>query len=301
MRAITKTILLAALAAFAGTMAPAAAQPAAQGAYATVIHPGDQLAVQVFGDTTLTQNVTVLGDGTIEYPLVGRVQVAGRTPQQAAGVLSQHLLKYVRHPVVTIAITQLAQPNVLVLGDVKNPGKYQLRSDGRLSDAIAAAGGLVDSNGAYPLARVSDPAGKVTQVSLQDLLRQGKVNLDESLSEGSVVYVPGPIQMTVHVTGAVDRPGDIQVNEGDRLAVAVAKAGNSANAQADLNHVRVIRHDSKGQPRTMEVNLYQALQKGDESADVALQKDDVIFVPQARKKSDFLQSPLIYLLTRLIP
>lgn len=301
MRAMTKTILFAALAAFAGTMAPASAQPAAQGAYATVIHPGDQLAVQVFGDTTLTQNVTVLGDGTIEYPLVGRVPIAGKTPQQAAGVLSQRLLKYVRHPVVTIAITQLAQPNVLVLGDVKNPGKYQLRSDGRLSDAIAAAGGLVDSNGAYPLARVSDPTGKITQVSLQDLLRQGKVNLDESLSEGSVVYVPGPVQMTVHVTGAVDRPGDIQVNEGDRLAVAVAKAGNSANAQADLNHVRVIRHDSKGQPQTMEVNLYQALQKGDESADVALQKDDVIFVPQARKKSDFLQSPLIYLLTRLIP
>lgn len=301
MRTTTKTILLAALAAFGGAMVPAAAQPAAQGAYATVIHPGDQLAVQVFGDTTLTQNVTVLGDGTIEYPLVGRVQIAGKTPQQAAGVLSQRLLKYVRHPVVTIAITQLAQPNVLVLGNVKNPGKYQLRSDGRLSDAIAAAGGLVDTNGAFPLARVSDPAGKVTQVSLQDLLRQGKVNLDESLSEGSVVYVPGPIQMTVHVTGAVDRPGDIQVNEGDRLAVAVAKAGNSANAQADLNHVRVIRHDSKGQQQTMEVNLYQALQKGDESADVALQKDDVIFVPQARKKSDFLQSPLIYLLTRLIP
>lgn len=301
MRAFKKTILLAALAAFAGTVSPAAAQPAAPGAYATVIHPGDQLAVQVFGDTTLTQNVTVLGDGTIEYPLVGRVQVAGKTPQQASGVLSQRLLKYVRHPVVTIAITQLAQPNVLVLGDVKNPGKYQLRSDGRLSDAIAAAGGLVDSNGAYPLARVSDPTGKITQVSLQNLLRQGQVNLDESLSEGSVVYVPGPIQMTVHVTGAVDRPGDIQVNEGDRLAVAVAKAGNSANAQADLNHVRVIRRDSKGQPQTMEINLYKALQNGDESADVALQKDDVIFVPQARKKSDFLQSPLIYLLTRLIP
>jgi len=301
MRAITKTILLTALAAFAGTMSPVVAQSAVQGAYATVIHPGDQLAVQVFGDTTLTQNVTVLGDGTIEYPLVGRVQIAGKTPQQAAGVLSQRLLKYVRHPVVTIAITQLAQPNVLVLGDVKNPGKYQLRSDGRLSDAIAAAGGLVDSNGAYPLARVSDPTGKITQVSLQDLLRQGKVNLDESLSEGSVVYVPGPIQMTVHVTGAVDRPGYIQVNEGDRLAVAVAKAGNSANAQADLNHVRVIRRDSKGQPQTMEINLYKALQNGDETADVALQKDDVIFVPQARKKSDFLQSPLIYLLTRLIP
>src|SRR5579875_893969 len=120
----------------------------------TVIHPGDQLSVQVYGDQSLTQNVTVLNDGTIAYPLIGQVAVAGKTPEQAAAVLRDRLLKYVRHPVVTIAITQLAQPNVMVLGDVKNPGKYQLPSDAKLTDAIAAAGGLADINGDYPNARV---------------------------------------------------------------------------------------------------------------------------------------------------
>ena len=106
--------------------------------------------------------------------------------------------------------------------------------------------------------------------------------------------------MTVHISGAVDHPGDIQVNEGDRLAIAIAKAGNSQNAQADLNHVKVIRRDSAGQQKTMEVNLYKALESGDQSADVALQKDDVIFVPQARQRANFL-SPIIYVLSRLIP
>ncbi len=66
----------------------------------------------------------------------------------------------------------------MVLGDVKNPGKYQLRSDARLSDAIAAAGGLSDQDGNYPLARISNPAGAVTQVSLQKLLRQGDTSSD---------------------------------------------------------------------------------------------------------------------------
>jgi polysaccharide biosynthesis/export protein len=299
MRVFSRSTILLATLLFGVTALPAGAQTSAQSANSTVIHAGDQLNVQVFGETTLTQNVTVLGDGSIEYPLVGRIDVAGRTPQQAASLLSQRLLKYVRHPVVTIAITQLGQPNVLVLGAVKNPGKYQLRSDGRLSDAIAAAGGLGDNtNGAFPVARISDASGRVSQVNLQDLLRNGKVNLDERLGEGSVVYVPGPVQILVHVSGAVDHPGDIQINEGDRLAVAIAKAGNSQNAQADLNHVKVIRRNSAGQQQTMEVNLYKALESGDESSDVALQKDDVVFVPQSRQKSNLL-TPLIYLLSRV--
>lgn len=268
----------------------------------TVIHPGDQLSVQVYGDQTLTQNVTVLNDGTIAYPLIGQVPVAGKTPSQAAEVLKERLLKYVRHPVVNVAITQLAQPTVMVLGDVKSPGKYALRSDARVSDAIAAAGGLGDINGDYPNARISDPSGHISQVSLQKLLRNGEVSEDQRLGEGDVVYVPGPVQFYVNVTGAVDHPGPIQVNQGDNLAIAIAKAGNSANAQSDLNHIRLIRTGPDGKQETQDINLYEALQDNNQSANVALQKGDTIFVPQAKQKSiSSYASGLLYILSRFIP
>jgi polysaccharide export outer membrane protein len=270
----------------------------------TMIHSGDQLSVQVFGDQSLSQNAMVLGDGTIDYPLVGRVRVAGKTPSQAADALAERLHEYVRHPVVTISIAQLGQPDVLVLGDVKTPGKYQLRSDAKLTDAIAAAGGLAATNGAFPDARVADPSGSVKVVSLQGLLQRGNTSLDVPLSEGSVVYVPGPIQFTVDVAGAVDHPGDIQLNEGDHLSVAIAKAGDSQNAQSDLNHIRLIRTAPDGKQTTTEINLYQALKEGDSSADIALQKGDVIYVPQSGKKSDVwggVGGGLLYILTRLIP
>jgi polysaccharide biosynthesis/export protein len=270
----------------------------------TVIHPGDQIGVLVYGDQTLTQNVMVLPDGTIEYPLVGRVTVAGKTPNQAAEVLSARLKPYVRHPVITISIVQLGQPDVLVLGEVKQPGKYQLRSDAKLTDAIAAAGGIADTNGAFPEARIADANGKVTTVSLQNLLQRGDTSLDVHLSEGSVVYVPGPIPITVDVSGAVDHPGDVQLHEGDRLSMAIAKAGNSQNAQSDLNHIRLVRTGADGVETTTQVNLYQALKGGDLSADPVLQKGDVVYVPQAVKHSDLfggLGGGLLYLLTTLIP
>lgn len=270
----------------------------------TRIHPGDQLSVQVFGDPSLTQNVTVLGDGTVEYPLIGRVGVAGKTPDQAAAAFAARLRQYVRNPTVTVSIAQLGQPNVLVLGDVKLPGKYQLRSDAKLTDAIAAAGGLVNTNGAFPDARVADSSGNIRSVSLQSLLQRGNTSLDVALGEGSVVYIPGPVQFIVEVAGAVDHPGEIQLNEGDHLSVAVAKAGNSQNAQADLNHIRVIRNDSDGKRSTMQVNLYDAINRGDQSADVALQKGDVIYVPQASKHTDIFSgigSGILFLLTHIIP
>lgn len=285
----------------AATAAPAPPAPAPAPA-GTVIHPGDQLSVQVYGDQSLTQNVTVLNDGTIEYPLIGAVPVAGKTPAQAAATLHDRLLKYVRHPVVTIAIAQLAQPNIMVLGDVKNPGKYQLPSDARLSDAIAAAGGLSDQDGNFPQARISDPAGKVTNVDLEKLLRGGDTGIDTTLAEGDVVYVPGPVQFNVNVSGAVDHPGPIQVNQGDGIAVAIAKAGNSANAQADLNHVRLIRQGPDGKEVSQEINLYQALESNDKAANIALQKGDTIYVPQAvQNHSSGLVSGLLYILSRFIP
>ncbi len=264
------------------------------------IHPGDQLSVQVFGQQSLSQNVTVLPDGSVNYPLIGRVQLAGETVDAAQKTLASRLARYVRHPFVSVSIAQLGQPSVLVLGNVKTPGKYQLRSDARVTDAIAAAGGIADVNGALPVARISDPKGDISNVSLQKLLHDGDVSLDRPLSEGDVVYVPGPTLIDVVVTGAVDHPGDIQVAKGDKLSMAIAKAGNSAQSNADLNHIRVMRVvDGKQQEQT--INLYDALEHGDGSADIALHKGDTIYVPAAKKKTNiFGNAGLLYILGRLL-
>jgi polysaccharide export outer membrane protein len=281
----------------AGAVAPAIDQ-------STVIHPGDQIAIQVYGNQMLSQTVTVLDDGTIDYPLIGRVHVANHTPAQAAGLLKTKLLTYIRQPVVSVSITQLGQPRVLVLGDVKNPGEYQLRSDPQVTDAIAAAGGLVNVNGAFPQARVADADGHVTTVSLQALLHNGDMSQNLHLGEGSVVYVPGPMQFNVEVIGAVDHPGQIQVNEGDRISAAIALAGDDANAHADLNHIRLIRYVD-GKEVTKEINLYRAINNGDSAVDMQLEKGDVVYVPQSRQPSTDLVpsgvSGFLYILSRLIP
>ena len=262
------------------------------------IHRGDSLNVQVYGDQSLSQVVTVLGDGTIQYPLVGQLKLSGKTPTQAADAIKGALQKYVRHPIVTVSVAQQAETDVLVFGDVKTPGRYAVRADARLTDAIAAAGGLGPTNGVFPPARVSDAAGNIHSVSLQKLLHDGDSSVNLPIENGAIVYVPGPATFQVEVVGAVDHPGNIELNEGDRLSVAVAKAGNSANSKADLNHIRVTRPDAAGRTQQSEINLYQALEKGDLQYDPILQKGDLVYVPQTRGQGS--GGGVLYLLTRLL-
>jgi polysaccharide export outer membrane protein len=247
------------------------------------INPGDQLSVQVYGEQNLPASVNVLPDGDIFYPLAGRVHVAGLTLVQATAALRNALSDYILHPVVSISVTQLGQISVLVLGNVKTPGKYQLAATAGVTDALAAAGGLGPVNGDYPTARIADPDGNVKQVDLQRLLHGGDTSSDVRLTDDTTVYVPSPLQFNVEVFGAVDKPGDVTLNEGDRLAMAIAKAGPSPATNPDLNHVQIRRTDAQGHVNTTEVNLYEILKSGDLSKDTPLQKGDIVYVPQAKK------------------
>jgi polysaccharide biosynthesis/export protein len=260
-------------------MADTAPSPAPAG---YVIHPGDQLSVQVFGDPSLSQSVTVLPSGDVDYPLVGAVHLAGKTTQEAVATMVAALKKYVQRPIVNIAIAQQGQTNVLVLGGVQHPGKYALPSTAHLTDAIAAAGGLVSTAQAYPSAKVTDYAGRETEIPLAPIYHDGKLTGNVAVGDGATVYVPGTELISVEVSGAVDHPGEVQLNEGDRLSMAIAKAGNGVSADSDLNNIHVTRFTADGKTQQFNIDLYNQLQHGNVASDLVMQKGDIVFIPQAK-------------------
>jgi polysaccharide export outer membrane protein len=266
------------------------------------ILPGDSLSVQVFGDqqTTTPAATVVTPDGDIVYPLIGRVHVAGLTADEASKTLTKRLSLYVKHPSVTVGVVQ-GSMEILVLGNVKTPGKYTLKTGEHLADAIAAAGGLGPTDGDYPTARISVGTQLVQSVSLQKLLHDGDSSLNVALGNDSVVYVPSPAMIKVRVVGAVDHPGDIEIGENDRLSLAIAKAGDSANAHADLNRIVVTRPEPNGTSKSFTVNLYDELEKGNMSADPVLQKGDVVFVPQTKATSSAAEGIMMSLRRFVLP
>jgi polysaccharide export outer membrane protein len=295
---------------------PGGSYPAAQpgGAYpaaeATIASPrdyrlrqGDEVTVTVFGEPTLTppQPLRIMQGGAVTVPLVGNVVVSGMTTAQASRAIAGRLQHYLRSPQVTVAVFSVGPVDALILGNVKNPGKYTLPPPARLTDVLAAAGGLGPTDGDFPEARVESPDGSVTRVSLQKLLHDGDSSLNAALVSGATVYVPSPSTFNVRVIGAVDKPGDVALHEGDDLAMAIARAGTSSQQNVDLNHVSVTRVGADGKADVQTIDLYGILKRGDLSHDLVMQKNDLVYVPKAASHDLGGAASVLLLLRALIP
>ena len=189
------------------------------------IRVGDTLSVTVYNEPSLTQpGLRVLPGGTIGMPLAGTKSRSRDPSPKPSLAIGKALSKYLREPSVTVAVVPVGPVDVLVLGNVKTPGKYSLQPESRLTDAIAAAGGLGPTDGELPKARLQNSTA-TSGISLQGLLHEGDVSLNVPVSNEMTVYVPSPLTLNVQIFGAVDHPGDVLLHQGDRVLAAIARAG----------------------------------------------------------------------------
>jgi polysaccharide export outer membrane protein len=107
-----------------------------------VIGPGDVLHISVWKDASLERIDTVRPDGMISFPLINEVQAAGLTPMQLQKTVSDRLRQYMSDPEVSVVVQEVHSFAVSVLGEVKTPGRYELKDDATVLDVLAQAGGL---------------------------------------------------------------------------------------------------------------------------------------------------------------
>jgi len=123
---------------------PCAAQqaPASSGEGDYLIGPEDVLDIAVWNTAEITRTVPVRPDGKISLPLVNDVQAAGLTPMQLRQTLMTALAPYMPSPTVSVIVREIHSFKVTVIGEVKTPGRYELKSRSTVLDLLAMAGGL---------------------------------------------------------------------------------------------------------------------------------------------------------------
>jgi polysaccharide biosynthesis/export protein len=109
---------------------------------AYVIGPEDVLEIAVWGNTDVTRTVPVRPDGKISLPLLNDVQAAGLTPMQLRASLAGLFEHYMPTPMLSVIVREVHSFKVTVIGEVKTPGRYELRSRSTVLDVLAMAGGL---------------------------------------------------------------------------------------------------------------------------------------------------------------
>jgi polysaccharide export outer membrane protein len=123
---------------------PAVAPPRVVGSEAFRIGPEDILDVQVWKNTDLSRVVPVRPDGMISLPLVNDIQAAGLTPIELRQQITQRLSEFIPSPEVSVIVREVHSVKVAVVGNVKMPGHYELKSPATVLELIARAQGLTE-------------------------------------------------------------------------------------------------------------------------------------------------------------
>jgi polysaccharide export outer membrane protein len=108
------------------------------------IGPEDVLDILVWKNADLIRTVQVRPDGKISLPLVNDVQAGDLTAMELREVLAKGYAKYFTEPEISVSVREVHSLKVSVLGMVKAPGRYDLKSQATVLEALALAGGLGD-------------------------------------------------------------------------------------------------------------------------------------------------------------
>jgi polysaccharide biosynthesis/export protein len=122
----------------------AAQEPSKSGEQEYVIGPEDVLDIAVWDNEQLTRTVPVRPDGKISLPLLNDVKAAGLTPMQLREFLTTALVTYIPMATVSVIVREVHSFKVTVIGEVKTPGRYELKSQSTVLDVLAMAGGLTE-------------------------------------------------------------------------------------------------------------------------------------------------------------
>jgi len=248
------------------------------------LQPLDIISITVHQQPDLSTKTRVAADGSISFPLIGKIAAAGLTVQQLEAKLKELLEKdYLVKAEVLVFIEEYRARQVSVTGEVNNAGKFNIPIEREITllEAIAMAGGFTkdaDINRTKVM-REEDGEKKTITIRVKDITDKDEKDNNITLRPDDIIMVPK--RFFFSVMGEVKSPGkfDMPTERSVTLLEAIAMAGGFTK-DADLNKVKVMRVDEGGK-KTVFVNIKDITEKDQKDKDIPLQADDIVFVPES--------------------
>ena len=157
------------------------------------LRPGDVLELNFLFSPEFNQSVVIQPDGYVNLRGVPDLRVQDKTVPDVVEMLQAAYSKILRDPAITVELKEFEKPYFIVGGEVTKPGKYDLRGDTTVLEAITIAGGVSDKSKTSQVLlfrRVSDDWVEVKQVDMRRMLRERDLSEDLHLRPGDMVLVP---------------------------------------------------------------------------------------------------------------
>ncbi len=155
------------------------------------IQPGDVVEFQFRFTPEFNQSVRVQPDGYVPLQEAGELKIGGMTVQEARDATVQAYSEKLRDPVVSVILKEFSMPHYIVGGEVGKPGRYDLRGEIMLSEAIQVAGGFgpgAQTNEVLLFRRVSKDWVETRRINFKEALQNG-LREDVALKPGDSIYV----------------------------------------------------------------------------------------------------------------
>jgi len=212
-----------------------------------VVGPGDGLTIDLWGGVSTRLTRVVDRQGRVALPEAGPVEVSGRTLGDVQQLVQRALGTQYRDTSAEVSVSRLRTVRVYVVGEVNEPGAYDISSLSTPLNALVSAGGITPRGS---LRSLKHYRGRLLleQVDAYDLLLRGVTPDAKKLENGDTLMV-SPLGAQVTVTGMVRRPAIYELQEEKTLADALELAGGILPS-ATLKHVEVQRLEAH-EKRTM--------------------------------------------------
>lgn len=207
-----------------------------------VLGPGDQLIIDVYGDTQKSEKLTVSPDGDVTVPDYGPVHVSGLTVAAAQSRIRSRLGSYYASSEIKVALGQTRTILVNVMGEVKTPGTYTVSAFATVFHALYMAGGVNDL-GTLRNIKVYRQGRLISTVDVYQFILNGRLAGNVRLADNDVIQV-GTYDAIVDISGRVKRPMAYELREGESLSTLLNYCGGFAN-DAYKKSVRVLRNNGR--------------------------------------------------------
>lgn len=187
-----------------------------------IVGPGDHIKIQLYGKENKEYDLMITRDGSIQFPDLGPINVAGLSFEELKTTLSKRIQQQMIGVQSSITMGKLRSIRIFIAGDAYKPGSYTVSSLSTITQALFVAGGINDI-GSLRNIQLKRNGKLIGKFDLYDLLMNGDASKDLRLQSGDVVFVPA-VKSLITVEGEVRRPAIYELNNNDTMADVVSMA-----------------------------------------------------------------------------